>query len=288
MKYVFIEKHQAEFSIKAMCRVLRVARSGWYTWCQRRTRISTRQQFRQHCDSVVLAAFTRSKQRYGAPRLTDELRAQGYPFNVKTVAASLRRQGLRAKASRKFSPVSYRAHGLPVSENLLEQDFYTSGPNQKWAGDITYLRTDEGWLYLAVVIDLWSRAVIGWSMSPRMTAQLACDALQMVLWRRTRPRNVIVHTDRGGQYCSADYQAQLKRHNLRGSMSAKGCCYDNACVESFFHSLKVECIHGEHFISREIMRATVFNYIECDYNRWRRHSWCGGLSPEQFENKNLA
>ncbi|WP_149005303.1 IS3-like element IS3 family transposase [Escherichia coli] len=288
MKYVFIEKHQAEFSIKAMCRVLRVARSGWYTWCQRRTRISTRQQFRQHCDSVVLAAFTRSKQRYGAPRLTDELRAQGYPFNVKTVAASLRRQGLRAKASRKFSPVSYRAHGLPVSENLLEQDFYTSGPNQKWAGDITYLRTDEGWLYLAVVIDLWSRAVIGWSMSPRMTAQLACDALQMALWRRKRPRNVIVHTDRGGQYCSADYQAQLKRHNLRGSMSAKGCCYDNACVESFFHSLKVECIHGEHFISREIMRATVFNYIECDYNRWRRHSWCGGLSPEQFENKNLA
>ncbi|ATY18580.1 TPA: IS3-like element IS3 family transposase [Escherichia coli] len=288
MKYVFIEKHQAEFSIKAMCRVLRVARSGWYTWCQRRTRISTRQQFRQHCDSVVLAAFTRSKQRYGAPRLTDELRAQGYPFNVKTVAASLRRQGLRAKASRKFSPVSYRAHGLPVSENLLEQDFYASGPNQKWAGDITYLHTDEGWLYLAVVIDLWSRAVIGWSMSPRMTAQLACDALQMALWRRKRPRNVIVHTDRGGQYCSADYQAQLKRHNLRGSMSAKGCCYDNACVESFFHSLKVECIHGEHFISREIMRATVFNYIECDYNRWRRHSWCGGLSPEQFENQNLA
>ncbi|WP_151090739.1 IS3-like element IS3 family transposase [Shigella flexneri] len=284
MKYVFIE----EFSIKAMCRVLRVARSGWYTWCQRRTRISTRQQFRQHCDSVVLAAFTRSKQRYGAPRLTDELRAQGYPFNVKTVAASLRRQGLRAKASRKFSPVSYRAHGLPVSENLLEQDFYASGPNQKWAGDITYLRTDEGWLYLAVVIDLWSRAVIGWSMSPRMTAQLPCDALQMALWRRKRPRNVIVHTDRGGQYCSADYQAQLKRHNLRGSMSAKGCCYDNACVESFFHSLKVECIHGEHFISREIMRATVFNYIECDYNRWRRHSWCGGLSPEQFENQNLA
>jgi putative transposase len=242
MKYVFIEKHQAEFSIKAMCRVLRVARSGWYTWCQRRTRISTRQQFRQHCDSVVLAAFTRSKQRYGAPRLTDELRAQGYPFNVKTVAASLRRQGLRAKASRKFSPVSYRAHGLPVSENLLEQDFYASGPNQKWAGDITYLRTDEGWLYLAVVIDLWSRAVIGWSMSPRMTAQLACDALQMALWRRKRPRNVIVHTDRGGQYCSADYQAQLKRHNLRGSMSAKGCCYDNACVESFFHSLK----NGQH------------------------------------------
>ncbi|EPW1928878.1 IS3-like element ISEc16 family transposase [Escherichia coli] len=284
MKYVFIENHRAEFSIKAMCRVLRVARSGWYVWLRRRHQMSLCQQFRLTCDAAVHKAFFEAKQRYGAPRLADELPE----FNIKTIAASLRRQGLRAKASRKFSPVSYRAHGLPVLENLLEQDFSASGPNQKWAGDITYLRTDEGWLYLAVVIDLWSRAVIGWSMSPRMTAQLACDALQMALWRRRRPESVIVHTDRGGQYCSGDYQALLKRHNLRGSMSAKGYCYDNACVESFFHSLKVECIHGERFSSREIMRATVFNYIECDYNRWRRHSACGGLSPEQFENHNLA
>ncbi|MBD5595839.1 MULTISPECIES: IS3 family transposase [Enterobacteriaceae] len=284
MKYVFIENHRAEFSVKAMCRVLRVARSGWYAWRLSRQQITPRQQFRLVCDTAVREAFTEAKQRYGAPRLADELPE----YNVKTIAASLRRQGLRAKAARKFSPVSYKEHGLPVSDNLLKQDFYASGPNQKWAGDITYLRTDEGWLYLAVVIDLWSRAVIGWSMSSRMTAQLACDALQMALWRRKRPENVIVHTDRGGQYCSANYQALLKRHNLHGSMSAKGCCYDNACAESFFHSLKVECIHGEHFISREIMRMTVFNYIECDYNRWRRHSACGGLSPEQFENQNLA
>ncbi|WP_096325414.1 IS3 family transposase [Kosakonia sacchari] len=260
MKYVFIENHQAEFSIKTMCRVLRVARSGWYDWCQRRVRLNSRQQFRKRCDNAVCEVFTQAKQRYGAPRLADELRARGYRFNVKTVAASLRRQGLRAKASRRFSPVSYREHGLAVSENLLKQDFHARGPNQKWAGDITYLRTDEGWLYLAVVIDLW---------------------------RRKRPQNVIVHTDRGGQYCSADYQALLKRHNLRGSMSARGNCYDNACVESFFHSLKVECIHGVRFTRREIMRTTVFNYIECDYNRWRRHSACGGLSPEQFENENL-
>ncbi|MBB1526230.1 IS3 family transposase [Pectobacterium carotovorum subsp. carotovorum] len=284
MKYVFIEKHRAEFSIKAMCRVLRVARSGWYLWRRRRCQINPRQQFRLTCDEAVRNAFAEAKQRYGAPRLADELPE----YNIKTIAASLRRQGLRAKASRKFSPVSYREHGLPVSENLLKQNFIASGPNQKWVGDITYLRTDEGWLYLAVVIDLWSRAVIGWSMSSRMTSQLACDALQMALWRRKRPENVIVHTDRGGQYCSADYQALLKRHTLRGSMSAKGCCYDNACVESFFHTLKVECIHGERFVSREIMRSTVFNYIECDYNRWRRHSACGGLSPEQFENQNLA
>ncbi|MDV0626377.1 IS3 family transposase [Klebsiella variicola subsp. variicola] len=284
MKYVFIEKYRAEFSIKAMCRVLRVARSGWYAWRKGRHQHGPRQKFRLLCDAAVHLAFTEAKQRYGAPRLADELPE----YNVKTIAASLRRQGLRAKASRKFSPVSYREHGLPVSENLLKQNFSASGANQKWAGDITYLRTDEGWLYLAVVIDLWSRAVIGWSMSSRMTAQLVCDALQMALWRRKRPENVIVHTDRGGQYCSADYQALLKRHNLRGSMSAKGCCYDNACVESFFHSIKVECIHGERFASREIMRTTVFNYIECDYNRWRRHSACGGISPEQFENQTLA
>ncbi|EAW1962030.1 IS3 family transposase [Salmonella enterica] len=282
MKYVFIEKHQAEFSIKAMCRVLQVARSGWYIWHQRR------QQFRLVCDNVVREAFSNAKRRYGAPRLTDELRAQGVVYNIKTVAASLRRQGLRAKASRRFSPVSYREHGLPVSENLLKQDFYASGPNQKWVGDITSLRTGEGWLYLAVVIDLWSRSAIGWSMSSRMTAQLACDALQMALWQRKRPENVIMHTDSGSQYCSTDYQSVLKRHNLRGSMSAKGCCYDNACAESFFHTLKVECIQGEDFASREIMRTAVFNYIECDYNRWRRHSACGGLSPEQFENQNLA
>ncbi|ELA4476666.1 IS3 family transposase [Salmonella enterica] len=288
MKYVFIENHQAEFNIKAMCRVLQIARSGWYVWHQRRHQINQRQRFRLVCDNVVREAFSDAKQRYGAPRLTDELRTQGYQFNVKTVAASLRRQGLRAKASRRFRPVSYRKHGLPVSENLLKQDFYTSGPNQKWVGDITYLRTGEGWLYLAVVIDLWSRSVIGWSMSSRMTAQLACDALQMALWRRKCPENVIVHTDRGGQYCSTDYQSLLKRHNLRGSMSARGCCYDNACAESFFHTLRVECIHGEDFVSREIMRTAVFNYSECDYNRWRRHSACGGLSPEQFENQNLA
>ena len=135
--------------------------------------------------------------------------------------------------------------------------------------------------YLAVVIDLWSRAVIGWSMSSRMTAPV-CDAPQMALWRRKRPKGYSPQRP-GGQYCSADYQALLKQHDLRGSMSAKGCCYDNACAESFFHTLKVECIHGERLISRDDMRTMVFNYIECDYNRWRRHSACGGLSPNNLK-----
>lgn len=238
-----------------MYRVLKVARSGWYVWRTRRTLLSPRKQFCQQCDAAVSDAFHQAKQRHGAPCLTDALRTRGMAYNVKTVAASMRRQGLRAKAARKFNPVSYRAHNLPVFDNLLNQDFTASGPNQKWMQDITYLRTDEGWLYLAVVIDLWSRAIIGWSMSSRMTAQRVCDALQMGLWRRKLPGNVIVHSDRGGQYCSADYRALLQRHSLHGSMSAKGCCYDNACAESFFHSLKVECIHGERFISRESMRA---------------------------------
>ena len=176
MKVVFIEKHQAEFSVKAMCQVLQVARSGWYAWRSRRCQITRRQQFRLICDEAVRNTFAEAKQRYGAPRLVEELPK----YNIKTIAASLRRQELRAKAGRKYSPVSYREHGLPVSENLLKQNFIASGPNQKWAGDITHLRTDEGWVYLAVVIDLWSRAVIGWSMSARMAAQLTCDALQRV------------------------------------------------------------------------------------------------------------
>jgi putative transposase len=183
MKYVFIEKYQAEFSIKAMCRVLRIERSGWYAWCRRRHQLNRRQHFRLACNAAVRQAFSDAKQRYGAPHLADEQPQ----YNIKTITASLRRQGLRAKAARKFRPVSYREHSLPVSENLLKQDFYASVPNQKWAGDITYLRTDDGWLYLAVVIDLWSRSVIGWSMSPGMTAQLACDALQIALWRRKKP-----------------------------------------------------------------------------------------------------
>ncbi len=174
MKYVFIEKHQAEFSVKAMCLVLRIARSGWYSWRSRRCQISPRQQFRSVCDDAVRNAFAEVKQRYSAPRLAKELPE----YNIKTISASLRRQGLRAKASRKFRPVSYRTRGLSVTENLLKKNFHASCPTQKWVGDITYLHTDEGWLYLAVITGLWSRAVIGWSMLPRMTAQLVCDALQ--------------------------------------------------------------------------------------------------------------
>ena len=200
----------------------------------------------------------------------------------------MRRQGLRAKAAKKFKATTNSKHNLPVAPNLLNQDFTATAPNQKYVGDITYLWTDEGWLYLAIVIDLYSRLVVGWAMSKRMTAQLACDALQMALWRRRMPTGVIVHSDRGSQYCSGAYQALIRKHGLLCSMSAKGNCYDNACAESFFHSLKVEAIHGERFATREEMRKTVFEYIEVDYNRNRRHSANGFISPEAFEAKNVA
>ena len=170
-----------------------------------------------------------------------------------------------------------------MAPNLLEQDFTAAAPNEKWVGDITYLWTDEGWLYLAVVLDLHSRRVVGWAMSERMKASLVCDALTMALWRRHNPRGVIVHSDRGSQYCSAAYQGLLSRHGLLCSMSGKGNCYDNAVAESFFHTLKVELVHGERFRRRQTLRQEVFEYIEIDYNRTRRHSHLDYISPEAFE-----
>lgn len=198
------------------------------------------------------------------------------------------RQDLRAKAAKKFKATTNSKHDLPVAPNRLQQEFTASAPNQKWVSDMTYLWTEEGWLYLAVVVDLYSRLVVGWAMAERMTAQLVCDALSMALWRRHRPTGVIVHSDRGSQYCSKVYQDLLQRHGLLCSMSAKGNCYDNACAESFFHTLKVELIHGERITSRERMRQCVFEYIEVDYNRIRRHSACGYISPAAFEAQQVA
>jgi transposase InsO family protein len=237
---------------------------------------------------VVKKAFGARKGRSGSPRLVLDLAEAGHQHDRKTIAESMRRQGLRAKAAKKFKATTNSKHNLPVAPNLLEQDFTATAPNQKYVGDITYLWTDEGWLYLATIIDLYSRLVVGWSMSERMTAQLVCDALKMALWRRHMPTNVIVHSDRGSQYCSGAYQKLLDEHGLICSMSGKGNCYDNACAESFFHSLKVEAIHGERFGTREEMRQTVFEYIEVDYNRTRRHSANGYISPEAFEVKNVA
>lgn len=288
MKYAFMQQHSGSFRVSAMCRVLAASRSGFYAWRQRQDHPSPQQRSQEQLDRRVAEAFEAGKKRSGAPRLTLDLQEKGQHYNRKTVAASLKRQGLRAKAARKFKATTNSKHNLPVAPNLLQQDFTASAPNQKWVGDITYLWTDEGWLYLAVVIDLYSRLVVGWSMSERMTADLVGNALQMALWRRRMPKGVIVHSDRGSQYCSGHYQALIEKHKLLCSMSAKGNCYDNACAESFFHTLKVELIHGERFATREAMRQTVFEYIEIDYNRTRRHSANGYLSPVALEAKLVA
>ncbi len=283
-----MEEHAGIFQVTTMSRVLRVSRSGFYRWRDRQKRPSPRQQYRQQLDEAVKQAFESNKGRSGSPRLVLDLADAGNTYDRKTVANSMRRQGLRAKAAKKFKATTNSRHNLPVAPNLLQQDFSATAPNQKFVGDITYLWTDEGWLYLATVIDLYSRLVVGWSMSERMTAQLVCDALKMALWRRRMPTGVIVHSDRGSQYCSAAYQRLIKEHDLHCSMSAKGNCYDNACAESFFHSLKVEAIHGERFVTRDEMRQTVFEYIEVDYNRTHRHSANGYISPEVFEAKEVA
>ena len=280
--------HTTEFKVTTMSRALEASRSGFYAWLQRLNKPSAQAQRRDHLDEVVKAAFIAGKGRSGSPRLTLDLADAGEVFDRKTVANSQRRQGLRAKAAKKFKATTNSEHSLPVAPNLLKQDFTAAARCQKWVTDITYLWTDEGWLYLATVIDLYSRRVVGWAMSERMTAQLVCDALQMALWRCHKPRGVIVHSDRGSQYCSAVYQVLLDRHGLLCSMSGTGNCYDNACAESFFHTLKVEAIHSERFPTRQLMRETVFEYIEVDYNRTRRHSANGYLSPEAFEAQQVA
>lgn len=249
---------------------------------------SRRQMEREKLDNLVIQAFEARKGGSGAVGLTLDLDEMGHKYNRKTVAASMKRQGLVVRAARKYKASTDSDHGLPVAPNRLQQDFRAEAPNQKWVYDITYPWTGEGWLYLAVVLDLFSRMVVGWAMDKRMKADLVCDALQMALWRRKMPKGVLVHSDRGSQYCSRKYQAFLAKHDLIGSMSGKGNCYDNACAESFFHTLKVEMVHGEGFASRQALRRAVFEYIEVDYNRNRRHSANGYISPLAFENKMVA
>lgn len=281
-------EHLVTFNIVLMAKVLNVSRSGFYYWLKNRHKVTERKAARQVLDDKVNKAFVDSKERDGARRIQEELAENGDKHDIKTIAASMKRQNLVAKAARKFKYTTDSKHNLPIAPNLLAQNFKATAPNQKWAGDITYIATSEGWLYLAVVIDLYSRQVVGWSMSTRMTSTLVCDALSMALFRRGFPKNVIVHSDRGSQYCSKDYRALLESHDLIQSMSRKGNCWDNACVESFFHSLKVEAIQYEPIMSRSEMRQAIFEYIEVDYNRTRRHSALGYLSPVNFEKKNVA
>ena len=286
MKYALIHHHEAEHTVTLMCRVLTVSRSGYYDWRGRPP--SERAQANAQLAADVHRVYAQNKGRAGAPRITKHLRDEGQKAGKNRVARVMRIEQLRAKAARKYKATTNSKHNLPVAPNLLEQDFTAPAANQKWVSDITSIWTEEGWLYLAVVLDLYSRLVVGWAMADRMTAGLVCEALTMALWRRKWPIGVIVHSDRGSQYCSAEHQRLLRDHQLLCSMSKKGDCYDNAAMESWNHSLKVEAIHGERFITRDMAKAQVFDYIEIYYNRRRLHSTLGYLSPDTFEARQAA
>jgi transposase InsO family protein len=265
-----------------MCQMLEVTRSGYYAWRARPTCV--REERAVKLMQQIRSAFVDSRRSYGSPRLAVELRARGLEVCENTVAKYMRKAGLAATPRRRFVPrTTDSAHAHPLAPNRLAQDFTTSAPNQKWACDLTYIFTDEGWLYLSVVIDLFSRRVIGWSMNDDLKARGVAEALSMALTRRRPREGLLHHSDRGVQYACALYRSTLAHHDITASMSRAGNCYDNAVVESFFGTLKSELVHRLRYRTRSEARSSVFEWIECWYNRQRRHSSLGYLSPEAFE-----
>ena len=281
MRYRFIDEHKKAWPVNLMCSVLSVSRSGYYDWTGRGP--SQRAQANRELDRRIGELFACHRQRYGVPRITDALHDEGVECSENRVARRMRALGLKAIQAKKFKVTTDSNHSKPVAPDLVEQDFSAVAPNQKWTSDITYIWTDEGWLYLAVVMDLYSRAIVGWSMNRRMTQQLVCDALTMALFRRGFPKGTIIHSDRGSQYCSKGYQQLIKINSLRCSMGRRANCYDNAAMESFFHTLKVELVHREHYTSRRLAKSSIFEYVEMYYNRKRKHSAIGHRIPMLFE-----
>lgn len=281
-----IKKNKNYFSVKMMCSLLSVSSSGYYDWDDRP--LSLRAHENVELAVKIKSIFNDENSRAGAKRIAKRLKKEGTSVSRHRIARIMRLHGWRAKAARKFKATTNSNHKLPVAPNLLQQNFSASKPNEKWVSDITYIWTEEGWLYLAVVMDLYSRMVVGWSMSERMTSKLVIDALQMAIWRRNIPRGVIIHSDRGSQYCSHDYQQLLANNGFICSMSKRGDCYDNASMESWNHSFKVEAIHGERFSTRVDAKNHVFEYIDVYYNRKRLHSGLGYLSPVYFEAQMVA
>ncbi len=264
-----------------MCELLGVSRSGYYAFLS--CKPGQRALANKRLDVKISALFKQHKKRYGAPRITRALRAQNELCSETRVARRMTQMGLKAVAKRKFKVTTDSSHKQPIYANVVNRDFSTTAPNQKWVCDITYIPTQEGWLYVAVVIDLFSRAVIGWSMDKRMKKELVCDALMMALFRRKFPKGVIVHSDRGSQYASEKYRHMLRDYRLVGSMSRKGNCWDNAIAESFFHTLKVELTRSNRYKTRKEAKQSIFQYIEGYYNQIRMHSAIDYKAPFEFE-----
>lgn len=281
MRCQFVQRHEGQFGVAALCRVMGVSRSGYYAWKVRPK--SARQRGDEELLAHIRSAFEDSRATYGSPRIHRELRERGLACGERRVARLMRLHGIRARPVRRFRATTDSAHALPVAPNLLEQDFTAEKADRRWAADVTYIWTREGWLYLAVVLDLFSRRVVGWAIRTSLEKGLVVQALEGALLLRRPPAGLIHHSDRGSQYASGEFQSALNRAGLVCSMSRKGNCWDNAAVESFFGTLKREAIHGRPFASRQEARSAVFEFIEVWYNRKRRHSALGYLSPEQFE-----
>lgn len=278
-----MREHRGRWPIEGLCRVLHLSPRGYRAWASRPACQ------RDRGDLKVLAhvreQYSLSKGTYGRPRMTMELKELGLDVGERRIGRLMKINGIRPVRTRRHKVTTDSQHHLGVAANLVDGDFQAGVANQKWAGDISYIWTTEGWLYLAVVIDLFSRRVIGWAVSDRMKKDLAIRALEMAVRLRHPPRGCLFHSDRGSQYCSYDFQKTLQAHGLTPSMSGKGNCYDNAAVETFFKSLKAELLWRQTWPTRRQAEAAIFQYINGFYNPRRRHSYLGGISPLAFEAK---
>jgi putative transposase len=282
MKFTFIQGHRVEFPIVAMCRVLEVSTSGFYRWV--REPVGKRERRRDDLAAAIARVHRANRGVYGSPRVHAALVQEGRVVCRNTVAKVMKQRGIQARTHRRFKVRTTDSnHDHPIAPNVLDRHFKADRINQAWLTDITYIPTDEGWLYLAGVMDLCSRRIIGWSMAEHMRADLVCDALNMALAARRPGSDLLHHSDRGVQYACEDYQRLLKARGITVSMSGAADCYDNAPKESFWGKLKTELVYLERFATREQARAAIFDYIECFYNRVRLHSSLGYVSPERFE-----
>lgn len=286
MKYAFMAAHLNTFSLKLMCCVLRVSRSGWYAW-RKRPESNRTQQSRLLLENIQ-AVHKGSRSTYGSPRVHKQLLQEGHRCSRGRVERLMSKYGIRARHRRRFTVTTDSRHDLPVAGNILKREFKVDGPDKVWAADITYIPTNEGWLYLAGVLDLCTRRIVGWSMSESLDRTLVLRALQMAYQRRKPAAGLIHHSDRGSQYASDDYRKLLKSYGMRMSMSRKGNCWDNAPMESFFGTLKMELIHLKKYTRRSEARRDIFDYLEVFYNKERIHSSLGYVSPANFEKQLTA
>jgi putative transposase len=284
VKFQFIAKHRAAWRTRWMCAALGVSHGGFYEWMSRprSARARTDEALLVH----VRTSFEQSRRTYGSPRVWRDLHDWGMHCSVHRVARLMRAAGLRGRSRdrRRPSDSGERNEAL-IAPNHLERQFQASGPNRRWVADFTYVPTGEGWLFVAAVLDLFSRRIVGWSMSANMTAQLVMDALLMAIWRRGTPRELLHHSDQGSQYTSEDFQRLLDAHGVTCSMSRRGDCWDNSAMESFFSTLKIERTNRHRYRTRDEARADVFDFIERFYNPLRRHSTIGDISPVEFERR---